>query len=1164
MRLAADTIGSGCRRGDGVGVSGARRRSCALAAVAVAGVLTVWALRTDVLAHANEQNPRAEAGRTATEPPSKTPSTAPAETAAGEAGPAGQPRRGLDRIPADVIYLPDENGNLVAVPVDASVPKFLEWLRQSRQAVADPFPAAVVSAVAIDGAADDQRATLKVTFSIDVNRSGAVLVPLAMPEAVPISSAHRGPGRSAAAVGNRERGLGWWLEGVGRHEIELQVATPVRKTSMWRRLALTLPTSPVSSLVLRLPSSTANVKPSEETLIVSRTLEDGRVQVETSGFGARLELSWQSAAVAAPAPSQGLDANTTILVRGAADTLFIDATQYVRAVQGTFRDFTVRLPVRAQLLQVDGPDIAETRADPDHPGRVTVLLLEPKTGPVAVRWQLRVPLEERRTVLEGFSVESAKRQTGEIGLIPPDGAQWLVAESKDPHLLRINAGELRAAQGETNVVRAYRFLGQPFRLPLQLEAVEAYYDLDPLMVLTAAEDELRLDLRLQVRVFRGRVSSLSVLWPGWKSEGWQIESAEPKGQVVPGLPTDDVGGQGTISLNLADQLGESFVVQLRARRQLPRGGDEVRLALPHVRTPLPNPARLLLVSAENVEAELAPRGETVLRPYHGSSPVDVAPLGVPPEAQRAEYRIDTEERSFVLRVVPQAAQFRSQARVTATLENDRIAVQQEFQCAARYARVAELEVWAPVALGHEVEFSADGVALPAVWGAREAGRQRVRLPLPAPRLGEFSVLATWSVRLPREAGTADDKGLTLPVLQFAAGPHQQAELTFLPSTWFDVASTDARWRAERRSAGAQWWVSEPGADAFSFALQPTAGVAPGEFLGARAVIRAATDMQGTCQYQMQVRLTGAAGYFNVRLPAGAQQAEFAWDGQPLSQDQVREMPSGSQRYTLRLPAAPSAQDTHLLSIDYAVPAARPLSWRLEHLAFESPQLPQCKWVAQVVWVVTLPVGQHLFRYPASASPLFDWRREGLCWRRRSIWGDAQLNQWLGVEGDPAPSAVAAAGSVYCFGQFGPPQPLELQTMSVGLALGCGVGFSLIVGFLLIKFAAARSLLSLLLAGLAVVTASLYFLPQVELLLQPVAWGALLPLAAGAVGIWQRRRRAASVVTLAGASELRFSGLEPPAPGEQSLAAAADSGERLQSRLGGDSTAFRIPAESPAG
>ncbi|OYW20395.1 MAG: hypothetical protein B7Z55_07355 [Planctomycetales bacterium 12-60-4] len=140
----------------------------------------------------------------------------------------------------------------------------------------------------------------------------------------------------------------------------------------------------------------------------------------------------------------------------------------------------------------------------------------------------------KRLILRGFNVENARRQNGEVGLIAPEGSRWAFAETTGQNLERMNAGELSNALGASNIIRAYRFLGSSFELPLELQAVEAFYDVRRQLVLYATRDELRLEGRYDVRTFRGQLSELAVEWPDWRPEGWKLEPVQAAGTIVTG------------------------------------------------------------------------------------------------------------------------------------------------------------------------------------------------------------------------------------------------------------------------------------------------------------------------------------------------------------------------------------------------------------------------------------------------------------------------------------------------------------------------------------------------------------------------------------------------------------------------------------------------------
>ncbi|OYW20396.1 MAG: hypothetical protein B7Z55_07360 [Planctomycetales bacterium 12-60-4] len=259
---------------------------------------------------------------------------------------------------------------MVPVRVDARLERLLQLLEEPPTPTGADRPQVSVSSIELTGTTDDEAATIDATFVVQVSETKqAVLFPLGLAEASIIEFSYRGP--SSPVYDSKDPVLGrrWWLKGDGTYEFHFKLRVPVRRTSPWRRLRLSLPTAPISSLQLEIPEAAPVLKASEDVALETKTISVGRTQVRASGLGNLLDLQWQP--TASPGDQQAkLDVNTTLLVRSSGNGFLIEGKQYVKALQGAFREFTVRLPHNSQFQQVEGDDIRERRVDPRDPQRV--------------------------------------------------------------------------------------------------------------------------------------------------------------------------------------------------------------------------------------------------------------------------------------------------------------------------------------------------------------------------------------------------------------------------------------------------------------------------------------------------------------------------------------------------------------------------------------------------------------------------------------------------------------------------------------------------------------------------------------------------------------------------------------------------------------------------
>lgn len=1053
----------------------------------------------------------------------------------------------LDRLPAKVIYLPDELGKLVAVPVDATLPGYLAWVAQKRRPVASDgaIPPVAASSVELVGSAEDQFVLATCRIVVHVTEEGAQLYSLGLAEAMILKETVEGPGRTVFGGRDRERGYGWWLEGKGQYVFELELAIPLLKASPWRRLQLSLPAAPVNRVTLAVPYGNVTVKAAEDVLWTTRQLDEQRTELRSNSFGGRLDVSWQPTATATDRAA-GLDVDSVITVRIAHDAFLIETTQFVRALQGTFREFTVRLPQRGELLQVEGAEISGARREGTSPDRMTVTLNSATAGPVKIVWNLRLPhAGSRRFELDGdaFVVVGAKRQSGQIGLMATEGFRWNISGVNDPHIIRMNAGEFRNAPNGLAAARAFRYFAQPFRLPMALEAVEPFYDVTTKLALSVAQDDVRLDGRFLVRTFRGQLSQLTLHWPEWRTEGWVLEGIQPQGSVVTNLTTDDEAGDGRIVVSLADELPDAFELRLQARRSR-RTPDDGRCSLPRLSGPAGSSTRLMLLRAENVDAELLPRGETVLRPQRRQVEDDDDGWTFSPSLRPQEYRIDTEERLFHLSVTPQERRVNVESVLSGEWANRSLTVRQQLKHTVDYARLNDVILSVPASIAERVRIFHAGYERSLEWSAAPAGKREklARLVLPEPSLGAVTLEAVWDIPLADDLFQDRAVALSIPIIRSLSGATSATRLRIAQSAWMELSMSTAGWNIERDDDQELVWSTAAVADSVSLRALPSATPRGREILAKQAVARIQIDRAGVQHSRFDVQISGRPRQLHVQLPKEAVAEQFFWNEAPLPAEAVVEVQAGSRRFTVAVPELSGTEPAAQLTMMYRVPAEHAPSWQSQYL-LDAPNLIQCRWVADIVWDVGLPADQHLFNYSSEVTPLFHWERVGAIWRRVSptIVASPGINT--------ANGALRGGQHNYVFGQFGALRRLQIRSITTPAALLFGAGATLVLGFILLKTPGLPVVFSTGMVALGGLMIALWFPTQMEILVQPMLLGALFPIGSGLLRLWRKPDLGPTVVTIAppvATGELRPG--SDHVPGTPSLRAVhADS-----------ATAFRQP------
>ncbi len=974
----------------------------------------------------------------------------------------------LDVLSPTVVYMLDRNGDPVPVRRNAELDKWLQSL-QHPAVKPDTAPAAEVASITLTGTADDERAVLTAKFVIRVPRGEeTVSVSLGLNEAVLRSDyIHDGPGEFGFDENHRTQGKTWWVRGKGDHHVTLDLFVPVKKQGSIRRLQLSLPDAAQSRLTLTTKFPATAVKSAAGEVI---TNPDQPSQMELLGLGTRVDLTWQPSVAETPTAPL-LEAETVILAYAGTEELLIEAHQRVNVVQGSITEFTARLPKGAKLESIDGRDVRGTRPTPNDPERVTVQLLGPNNSQTSVIWRVRLQAtEQRRFVLDGFVVESARKQSGKIGLIPIEDLRLSLSSGDHPQLMRTNPAELRPLAPQ--VSSAYRFFSQPLRAVLSVDTVEPYFTCEPRLTLHASLEDLTLEGLFSLNVLRGKLRAVEIDWPNAKTDGWLVDW----GELVEAV--EDVEGKpGRVRLKLAEDHSDQFVLRLKAQRTIP-AGQSVPFSLPQLVSPDSIATSLKIVEAENMTTELTPIGETL--PELQSAGGDETALS----RKTRTYRLLSGEKLFSLRTVRQSRRVHVHSTTSLELDESRLRSVQTFQFDVDHERLAQFRLALPEGrLPVDVSFLIDpDRSLAAEWSTTETdGLAVAKIVLPEPRIGRFTVQAVFELPL-SDAVLGGASAVDIPILNCLDYPVRQYELKVVGTAESHLTTSDALWKPRNDVSGGTRWVAEGAVNSVRMQWESD-GAATQQILIHAADLRAEWDRQGAAFCEARYRLSGVFPRLTFVLPPESTFSEAAWDGRPLLDPVEVSADSRPRHYTVRVRSLGSEPTEHELTIQYRLAPAQSFGL-FNRWTLLAPQFPQARWLAQATWDVRIPSDQHLFAYAPAVTPKFQWERRGVVWSRISppAVGDAV-------------SDGAAPRNRYAFEQFGEVRELPFSTMSGAMILLVGASISLLVGFLVLNVAGLRNLMTLWGGLFAVAVAGLWFRPQLEVLLQPILLGFLFPLAA---------------------------------------------------------------------
>jgi hypothetical protein len=235
-------------------------------------------------------------------------------------------------------------------------------------------------------------------------------------------------GRPAALLGGGQlpggapEGFSVQVDKSGEHQLTLDLLLPLAARPAagggGPGFLLDLPRAAVTELKLELPNKVKDVRlggrPLADTLLTLK----GAQLAGSLGAADKLELSWNGAHAAGPAPVR--TAKGAVQVRLDGKVLSVDAQLVLQPLGGQVAEWRVAVPARAEVKVVpaDDPRVGKVdRGGADKGKRVfTVRLREPSDAPVTLAVHLAGPLPGHgtRVPVGPFTVLNATHQSGDV------------------------------------------------------------------------------------------------------------------------------------------------------------------------------------------------------------------------------------------------------------------------------------------------------------------------------------------------------------------------------------------------------------------------------------------------------------------------------------------------------------------------------------------------------------------------------------------------------------------------------------------------------------------------------------------------------------------------------------------------------------------------------
>ena len=1062
----------------------------------------------------------------------------------------------------DVIDLLGADGQLRRIPRWANFEVFEKWLKSREKGIGPIAPPYSFSSTSFQGEveANDENATLNTTLIISLNSDDSdVLVPLKLNEATLMKFEHIGAGGIQFEESDRDAGYRCWLRGKSQHELKLTLSVPMRKQGATRRVLLSLPTSPVNEFKLSVPLPKVSAKGPDRSVVTTKAIDNGRSEIHANWLGNLLDLSWQSVTDVSEAKPE-LQAITVISTDLRADSLILEATQTIGSIQGTFERLTVRLPAEFEFLEVVGREVKDSQPVPGSPTRRIVNLLAPTSGQVELKWTLSAKIPANVTSLpaiEGFDVEEARRQTGVIPVMTWDGVTLRKRDGEDRFLHPGGLNDLRDAPGfstptgNNGITMVYRFLKQPFRLLLDVQKIEPYFSVEPLHVVRLSQGQAELETKLKTKIYRGSLNEVLLSWPGYSTEGWEaVSSTTP--ELVEKVAVEETPTGSAIRIHLVDRKGRSdgeFEIQLKARRTIPTDGKgtEFRLSLPFIAASGQRTSKVIVAPAGNLEVEWTPVDSSVSRPM---TP-DVEVLDILESTRTVTaWRWESGSPLFVAKAKVQQQSIKTESISELTFDSRTVGASQRITYDVAFEALNQVRLMIPRTIMdrmkiHLREASGNSKQLTPIFTGLEIDQSRqCRLQFEQPQLGKIDVVVEFEMDRPNDSGSDDSAVINVPIVQSSDSDFTSTRIKWKTGEKLTATLEDNSWKPElpELSAGkTSLWKVTGAKNAVAVKVGSAAELALQDFTVHSALIRTVIN-EGPWRTQAMFELDRDVREVSLFLPPEISPQDFqVWWNQKRVVPGVRTSPAGEVELRLKLPytrdrskktdSSDVKEKPHLaLWIDYSSKQPTRFRGSNEHRIFV-PNFAPTVWVAQSIWEIVLPPGQHLLTAPRDYAPQFHWTRSFLFWSRVSNYSDdrvkAELNNAAprteNLRSSEMRLTEQADGNVYSVSCFGPPQPLAFWTMSRSAVVGCGAGLALLLGFLLIRIPATRHVLTFFVIGFGMSLMALWFAEPVKVLLQPAILGAAMAVVAAVIDRVGRREQPTPLMTLSSPSDFYASG-----------------------------------------
>lgn len=1052
---------------------------------------------------------------------------------------------GVKETQPQLYYLKDKDGNLVPVP-DMTFEDF-QRLDRLAQGLNTASPTYSLGNLKLTGQVINGKAEIDADLKIKIIAKNEAWqrIPLRFASAA-LREPPQHEGKGDLFIEYEPDGEGYicWLKAAenSEHTLRCRFLAPVQELGAELRLAIAAPRATSGLLNLRVAEAQA------KAVVIRRTEELTLKDVFADGSGSRLEMpnpagdfqiAWRAGTSTAPQMRQTVDVRSTMLVKMEGKRrVTCEARMKVRSFGAPLEAFTVRLPPDMHLgQQPEQPGLRFTVLEPtideftQKTAQVVEVRLETKTNSADVTMVAEYVRDsnagDQPVEVGGFEVIDAVKQWGALDLVVEgeQSAIWL----EGANIRRMEDAPTADARGVRSLAR-FEYDAQPFSLQVQAVPRKTRVTVEPLYVVFVEDRQLRLEATLKYQVRGAKAYNVEYDFAGWTVDSVTSPNVKFQNNSV------DTERVSPLAIPLTDAPGE-FVLNVKARRDLPANATEVTFDVPRPLGSSLTPGSVVIVPANNVELTtrsadlqgllLDPLPTTLELPPRQQTPQYFRELG---GGTTARYTAGMELRQRMVTVATTG-----QVR----LDAGRATVEQRLAYNIAYEPLRTVELDVPLVLWEagQVQVLLDGTALPVTLlpqppTAAPTDRAQVRVALMADRIGRLELMVRYELPLPvltpepvPENGPQIDRSVTFKLPLFLPRLDGQplktnTTLRLSHADELNVTPHDEVWAVSQamQTADSQTpetiWTHPLGSPQIELDLE----LQQARDAGVVAVEQA--WMQSWLAPQMRqdravFRVTTAAERLRIQVPDSIQKSSLvaAINGRSATRRRL----DAEGVLTLELPAV-TQPTTYVVELWYEFTRGRP---PIGVMQMNAPQLLGAGEARRSYWQVILPENEHLLAGPKNLAADMRWRWEGTHFGRSGRMSQNDLERWSGASLQPNPPSGT---NTFLFSGFGSLEQIEVRTIARRSVLLACSGLALVAGLALLYLPLARHPLVLVLVGIGIGTLSLWSPDTAVMIAQAAIAGVgcallarLLQSLYGSPPLPRSQRRQASPSTIEGKS-----------------------------------------------